>query len=80
VNDVRPVAVIGKISPRPIFIIHGLADTLVPPDNSKRNFAAAGEPKEIWWVPGAEHVRSIDVAPAEYKSRVVQFFTQSLGL
>ena len=79
-NDVRPVAVIGKISPRPIFIIHGLADTLVPPSNSERNLAAAGEPKSDWWVPGAEHVRSMEVAPAEYDRRVVQFFTQSLGL
>ena len=79
-NDVRPVAVIGKISPRPIFIIHGLDDTLVPPSNSERNLAAAGEPKSDWWVPGAEHVRSMDVAPAEYVGRVVQFFTQSLDL
>ncbi|HVB65358.1 MAG TPA: alpha/beta hydrolase [Nitrolancea sp.] len=79
-NDVRPVAVIGKISPRPIFIIHGLADTLVPPSNSERNLAAAGEPKSDWWVPGAEHVRSMEIAPAEYDRRVVQFFTQSLGL
>ena len=80
VNQVRPVAVIAKINPRPIFIIHGLADTLVPPDNSERNFAAAGQPKEIWWVPGAEHVRSMEVAAQEYGRRVVQFFTQSLGV
>jgi len=79
-NDVRPVALIGKISPRPILMIHGLDDTAVPPDNSRRNFAAAGEPKEIWWVPGAEHVRAIDVDPAQYKQRVTQFFIDSLGL
>jgi fermentation-respiration switch protein FrsA (DUF1100 family) len=79
-NDVRPVARIGAISPRPIFIIHGKDDTAVPPDNSERNFAAAGEPKTIWWVPGAEHVRSFDVDPENYKQRVTRFFTDSLGL
>lgn len=79
-NEVRPVALIGKISPRPIFIIHGLDDTSVPPDNSTRNYAAAGHPKEIWWVPGAEHVRAIDVDPVEYKQRVTKFFIDSLGL
>jgi fermentation-respiration switch protein FrsA (DUF1100 family) len=79
VSEVRPVAVIGKISPRPILIIHGLADTSVPPDNSTRNFAAAGEPKEIWWVPGAEHVRALEVDPDEYKRRVTKFFIDALG-
>lgn len=79
-NDVRPVELIGKISPRPLLIIHGLDDTGVPPDNSERNYAAAGEPKAIWWVPGAEHVRAFEVEPDEYKQRVIQFFIDSLGL
>jgi fermentation-respiration switch protein FrsA (DUF1100 family) len=79
-NEVRPVAHIGRIRPRPILIIHGLDDTAVPPDNSERNYAAAGDPKEIWWVPGAEHVRAIEVAPDEYKQRVTQFFVDALGL
>ena len=79
-NEVRPVAHIGAISPRPLLIIHGLDDTAVPPDNSTRNYAAAGEPKEIWWVPGAKHVRAFDLEPGEYKQRVTQFFIDSLGL
>ncbi|HVX29853.1 MAG TPA: alpha/beta hydrolase [Nitrolancea sp.] len=79
-NDVRPVAHIGTISPRPILIIHGLSDSAVPPDNSERNYAAAGEPKEIWWVPDADHVRAFEVDPDEYKRRVTGFFVKSLGL
>jgi uncharacterized protein len=79
VNDVRPVAVIGKINPRPIFIIHGLADPAVPPVNSERMYAAAGAPKQVWFVPGAKHNGSREVAGAEYEQRIVAFFRQSLG-
>lgn len=78
-NDVRPVAHIGSISPRPILIIHGLDDTGVPPNNSERNYAAAGEPKTIWWVPGAEHARAFEVDPDNYKRRITQFFKRALG-
>jgi len=80
VNHVQPVKVIGSISPRPIFIIHGTADTLVPPQNSERNFAAARQPKEIWWVPGAGHVEARTLDPNDYQLRVIQFFHQSLDV
>lgn len=80
VNQVRPEDVIGKISPRPIFIIHGTADTVVPPANSERNFAAANQPKRIWWVAGAGHVEARTLDTSEYELRVVQFFRQSLDV
>ena len=79
INAVRPVDVIGKISPRPVLIIHGLADTLVPPSNSVRNYAAARQPKEIWWVPRAGHTQSRAVAGAAYTRHVVAFFRRYLG-
>ena len=47
IERVRPVDAIGRIAPRPVFIIHGLADAYVPPDNGERNFAAAKEPKQV---------------------------------
>ncbi|MGA7670724.1 MAG: alpha/beta hydrolase [Nitrolancea sp.] len=80
VHQVRPVKVIGSISPRPIFIIHGTADTVVPPENSEQNFDAAGQPKQIWWVPGAGHVEARTLDPNEYQLRVIQFFHQSLDV
>ncbi len=80
VHQVRPVKVIGSISPRPVFIIHGTADTLVPPVNSEQNFAAANQPKEVWWVPGAGHVEARTLDPNDYQLRVIQFFHQSLDV
>jgi fermentation-respiration switch protein FrsA (DUF1100 family) len=41
-------------------------------------FAAAGRPKAIWKVPGAEHTGGIDARPAEYERRVVAFLDAAL--
>ena len=63
-DDLRPVEVIGGISPRPVMLIHGTADdVVVPPPRAERNFAAAKEPKELVLVPGAGHGDTI--APGE---------------
>jgi uncharacterized protein len=78
ITDVRPMDVIGKISPRPILMIHCLGDELVPPDNTERNLSRAGEPKEVWWVPGGYHANGHSIAKAEYEARVNAFFEKSL--
>src|SRR3989440_267131 len=79
VDAVRPVDTIGRISPRPIFIINGLADKAVLPVNSQRNCVAAKEPKQIWWVRGAGHAESRVVAGSLYVRRVVAFFRDALA-
>lgn len=79
VGSIRPVAVINKISPRPIFIIHGTADKDVPLANAQRLYDAAGSPKQYWWVPGAGHAQAREMYPDEYAQKVVQFFKQTLG-
>jgi dipeptidyl aminopeptidase/acylaminoacyl peptidase len=78
VNGVRPMDVVSRISPRPILIIHGLADYIVPVENSRRNFAAARQPKKLWLVPGAGHGKVHTVAKAEYERRVIGFFDAAL--
>jgi len=69
-----PLRWIHKISPRPILLIHGTADTIVSPKMSKRLFDAAGEPKELWLVPGAGHLQCHRADPDEYEKKVVGFF------
>lgn len=78
VNGVRPVDVIGEISPRPILIIHEANDAVVPPENSLRNFAAAREPKELWLVPGTSHGKAHTIAKAEYERKVTRFFEAAI--
>ena len=69
---------IGRIAPRPVFLVyaeHGIGgeETRQP-----KYYAAAGEPKAIWRVPGAKHTGGIEARPAEYERRVVGFFDGAL--
>ena len=78
VNRIRPVDVVGRISPRPLLVIHCIGDRVVPPENSERNFLAAGEPKQFWRIPTGGHVDGLNVAGVEYEKRVSRFFQDSL--
>ena len=79
-SAVSPQRDIARISPRPVFIIHGLADETISPDNARDLYAAAGQPKELWLVPGSGHAHAVDVAHDEYVRRVTRFFDNNLGV
>ncbi|MEW6143330.1 MAG: alpha/beta fold hydrolase [Chloroflexota bacterium] len=57
---VSPVECIGRISPRPVLILHGDKDDTVPLDHAQRLFEAAGDPKELVILPGAGHRLRLD--------------------
>jgi len=80
---VRPVDVVSHLAPRPIFFIHGSADTFVPPSNMGELAAAArAAPNahvQTWIVPGANHAQSYNTQPQEYVSRIVAFYTAAMG-
>ena len=69
---------IGKIAPRPVLIIHGRYDSIVPAAQAKLLFKRAGDPKEIWLVPGAKHNKCAEVGGFEYKQRLSDFFRRYL--
>lgn len=50
---VDPVNWVAHISPRPLLMINGNNDQVVPKECTERLFAAAKEPKEIVWLEGA---------------------------
>jgi fermentation-respiration switch protein FrsA (DUF1100 family) len=54
-----PQAAVKGLAPIPFLLIHGEEDEIVPPEHSKRLYAAAAEPKEIWVVPGAGHIQAL---------------------
>lgn len=70
--------VIGSISPRPVFILHGGGDTVVGPDAGQILFDAAGEPKEFWYHPTYGHVPFFQEEPEEFERRIIAFFDQYL--
>ena len=70
---------IGKLSPRPLLMIHGGADTYIKPTMTRDLFRRAREPKELWIVEGAKHNQALQVAADEYKRRVIEFFDKHLA-
>lgn len=69
---------IGKISPRPVFIIGGANDVRIPPANQEELFRAAGESKQLWIAPEADHLEARGLWPKEYEEKVVGFFDKYL--
>lgn len=48
VEQVRPVDAIGLLSPRPVLVMHGALDEVIPVSNAYDLFAAAREPKQLY--------------------------------
>ena len=69
---------IGKIAPRPVFLVYAVPGQGGEAELNETFYEAAGNPKEIWKVPGAGHTGGIDAQPAEYERRVIAFFDQAL--
>lgn len=69
---------ISRVAPRPLLLMFGEQDVIVPKAESDLAFARAGEPKEIWRVPEAAHRDLQARKPEEYRRRIVEFFTLHL--
>jgi hypothetical protein len=75
----RPIVeTIGSIAPRPVFLIYAAPGMGGEDIRQPKYFAAAGEPRSIWRVPGAEHTGGIDAQPIEYERRVIGFYDRAL--
>jgi pimeloyl-ACP methyl ester carboxylesterase len=53
--DYCPESLVGRISPRPVLILHGEGDLLVPVDEARSLFARAAEPRQMVLLPGMSH-------------------------
>ena len=47
-----PLRAIRKVAGRPVLMVNGRYDRTVQPSQAERLFAAAGEPKELYWYDG----------------------------
>jgi dienelactone hydrolase len=69
---------VGRIAPTPVFFIYGEHGQPGERNLNPTYHRAAGEPKEIWEVPGSGHVGGINARPKEYERRVIGFFDHTL--
>lgn len=74
VDTYSPVRFVSRLAPRPVLVIGGAEDRLMPPDDVGELFAAAKDPKELWMVPGASHGKCREAAGSEYDRRVIDFY------
>jgi dipeptidyl aminopeptidase/acylaminoacyl peptidase len=64
---IAPIDFIDKISPKPLLLVHGDKDEVVPVAHAEKLFEKAGQPKKLIILPGAGHrlrqdERAIDAA------------------
>ncbi len=75
-DDVRPIDVVHALGSRPLFLIHGTADSVIPYTHSQQIYARAQGPKDLWILPDLEHCEAYFADRPGYVARVVDFFTQ----
>jgi fermentation-respiration switch protein FrsA (DUF1100 family) len=70
-GDFSPINDVTKIWPRPILVIHGIKDEIIPFELGQRLFDTATQPKERLWLPEGNHN---DILNDESAARAVREF------
>jgi uncharacterized protein len=65
-ETVSPIKWIEKISPRPLLLIHGDADELIPLEHAQKLYRRAKEPKELKIIAGAKHKMRLEDAAMDF--------------
>jgi fermentation-respiration switch protein FrsA (DUF1100 family) len=78
IDHVSPVDDIAKISPRPVYVIQGMGDTVASPYSAEELFNAAKEPRFLWVEENVPHLAMVLDNPGRYQRRVVNFFDEYL--
>lgn len=67
---------VAQVSPRPLLLVHGAADEVLPAASSRNIFARARQPKELRIYPGCRH--GLDQCRAEVDQDVLRWLTEQL--
>jgi dipeptidyl aminopeptidase/acylaminoacyl peptidase len=65
-ETVSPINWIDKISPRPLLLVHGDADELIPLEHAYKLYQKAKEPKELKIISGAKHKMRLEKAAMDF--------------
>jgi pimeloyl-ACP methyl ester carboxylesterase len=84
-----PEAVVARIAPRPLLLIHGSQDPVIPPDHARRlKDHAVNAAAELWMLEGLRHTEGARMGPCnlvplpgrrEFLGRIVGFMDAALG-
>jgi len=76
-NQFRSIHKVARLE-LPKLFVHGTADQKVPPDHTRALFEAASEPKDLFWVEGAEHGDVHRRGGLAYLQRLERFLDECL--
>jgi alpha/beta superfamily hydrolase len=65
-DAITPINWIDKISPRPLLLVHGDADELIPLEHAQKLYQKAKEPKELKITPGAGHRMRLEKSAMDF--------------
>jgi dipeptidyl aminopeptidase/acylaminoacyl peptidase len=65
-ETISPINWVDKIFPRPLLLVHGDADELIPLEHVRRLYQKAREPKELKIIPGAKHKMRLEKAAMDF--------------
>jgi len=74
-----PIEYVGKISPVPVLLIDGTADSVVPFAHSEQLYKAAGSPKELVVLQGGNHVEAFSRFLPQIRPIVLRFLQEALS-
>lgn len=77
-RDVEPLRDIGALGDRPIFLVHGKADSMIDYHDSELLYAAAPGPRELWLLPGVDHCGAYFLDRQAYIDRIGAFFDRTV--
>jgi fermentation-respiration switch protein FrsA (DUF1100 family) len=72
-NGYDPIDYIDKISPRPVYVVHGDQDELVPCQMAEALYARAKEPKRLWMIRGGTHYSPPSKWHPEFERRLAGY-------
>jgi pimeloyl-ACP methyl ester carboxylesterase len=77
-DDLVPIRSARQWGHRPLLLIHGEADSIVPVSQARQLARAAGPTCQALTLPGVEHVQAYDRDPVRYVAAVDSFFNRYL--
>lgn len=77
-NGFRSIDKVGRLE-LPKLFVHGTADTKVPSHHSRALFEAAEQPKELFFVEGADHGDLLRRGGLSYLERLERFLAECVG-
>ena len=79
INKIRPINVVKKISPMPVFFIHGDQDPTVSHQHSQKLYEAAKEPKKLKIFKKGSHAEDVyRKCPVDFIKAVKEWFDDTL--